>query len=59
MVQQAAVPTHLLTAHTVLGQTLVLLGDYTRAWTHLEQGIALIDPAVERTLVRGQGSRRG
>jgi class 3 adenylate cyclase/tetratricopeptide (TPR) repeat protein len=59
LVQQAAVPTHLLTAHTVLGQTLVLLGDYTDAWAHLEQGIARIDPAVERTLVRGQGSAPG
>jgi class 3 adenylate cyclase/DNA-binding winged helix-turn-helix (wHTH) protein/tetratricopeptide (TPR) repeat protein len=57
--QQAAVPTHLLTAHTVLGQTLVLLGDYATAWAHLEQGIARIDLAAERTLVRDQGSAPG
>jgi predicted ATPase len=57
--QQTAVSTHLLTAHTVLGQTLVLLGDYAAAWAHLEQGIARIDPAVERTLVRDQGSAPG
>src|SRR5262249_3977326 len=59
LAQQAAVPTLLLTAHTVLGQTLVLLGDYTAAWAHLEQGIALIDPVAERTLVRDQGSAPG
>ena len=46
LAQQAAVPTDLLTAHTVLGHTLVLLGDYAAAWTHLEQGIVLIDPAA-------------
>jgi predicted ATPase len=59
LVQQEAVPTHLLTAHAVLGQTLVLLGDYTAAWTHLEQGIALIDSGTERTLALGQGSAPG
>ena len=57
--QQAAVPTHLLTAHPVLGQPLGLLGDSAAAWTHLEQGLTLIDPAAERTLGRGQGSAPG
>ena len=38
-------PTALLEAHDALGTTLFYLGDYAAARTHLEQGIALIDPS--------------
>ena len=48
-----------LAAHAVLGQTLCLQGDYATARTHLEHGIALIDPAVERTLVLSHGFAPG
>jgi predicted ATPase len=51
LAQREAEPTHLLEADEVLGDTLFYLGEYTAARTHLEQGSALIDPAVQRTLV--------
>ena len=51
LAQREAEPTHLLEAHEVLGDTLFYLGDYATARTHLEQGSALIDLAVQRTLV--------
>jgi len=57
--QSTAEPTHLLAAHAVLGQTLSFLGDYAAARTHLEHGIALIDPTAERTLVRSHGFTPG
>jgi predicted ATPase len=51
LVQRDAEPIPLLEAHEVLGDTLFYLGDYAAARTHLEQGSALIDPAVQRILV--------
>jgi predicted ATPase len=36
-----------LEAHAALGPTLFYLGDYAAAQTHLEQGIARTDPAVQ------------
>ncbi len=50
LAQRTAVPTHLLEAHDALGTILLFLGEYTTARTHIEQGIALTDPAVQRTL---------
>ena len=51
LAQHDAEPTPLLEAHEVLGDTLFYLGEYATARTHLEQGSALIDPAVQRTLL--------
>jgi predicted ATPase len=51
LAQREAEPAHLLEAHEVLGDTLFYLGEYAAARTHLEQGSALIDPAVQRILV--------
>jgi predicted ATPase/class 3 adenylate cyclase len=51
LAQRDAEPIPLLEAHEVLGDTLFYLGDYAAARTHLEQGSALIDPAVQRILV--------
>jgi DNA-binding winged helix-turn-helix (wHTH) protein len=55
----AADPTYRLEAHDVLGETLFCLGDYATARTHLEQGIALTDPAMQRTLVLRRGLAPG
>ena len=43
-------PTPRMEAHTALGPTLFYLGEYAAARTHLEQGIALTDPVVQRAL---------
>ena len=51
LAQRDAEPTPLLEAYEALGDTLFYLGEYAAARTHLEQGSALIDPAVQRTLV--------
>src|SRR5262249_26052135 len=48
LAQRAAVPTHLLGAHSALGYTLWRLGDYTAALTHCRQGMALIDLTQQR-----------
>jgi class 3 adenylate cyclase/predicted ATPase len=48
LAQGEAAPTRLLEAHAGLGNTLFFLGGYAAARTHLEQGIALTDPAAER-----------
>jgi len=50
LAQHEAAPTHLLEAHEMLGGTLFYLGEYAAAQTHLEQGIALTDPATQRGL---------
>jgi DNA-binding winged helix-turn-helix (wHTH) protein/predicted ATPase len=50
LAQHAAAPTPRLEAHGALGATLFYLGDYAAARTHLEQGIALTDPAAQRPL---------
>ena len=59
LAQRAAASTHLLEAHDTLGIILSNLGEYTTAWTHLEQGIALTDPAVQRALAERQGEALG
>jgi tetratricopeptide (TPR) repeat protein len=59
LAQRAAVPTYLLEAHTMLGTTLLYLGEYAAARTHHEQGIARTDPAVQRALALRQGYAPG
>jgi class 3 adenylate cyclase/predicted ATPase len=59
LAQRAADPTHRLEAHDALGTTLFFLGEYPAARTHLEQGIALTDPTVERTLALRHGMASG
>jgi predicted ATPase len=49
MAQREAIPTPCLVPHDALGTTLFVLGEYTAARTHCEQGVALIDMAAERT----------
>jgi predicted ATPase len=51
LVEGATDPMSRLEAHEALGGTLFLRGEYAAAQTHLDQGIALIDPAVQRALV--------
>ena len=50
LAQHEADPMHLVEAHGALGNILFFLGEYTEAWTHLEQGIALTDQTAERGL---------
>jgi predicted ATPase len=59
LAQRDAEPAPLLEAHEALGDTLFYLGEYAAARTHLEQGSALIDPAVQRTLVLHHDSAPG
>jgi class 3 adenylate cyclase/predicted ATPase len=54
-----AAPMPCLEAHNALGQTLFQLGDYATARTHLEQGIALIDPTLHRAQAFHQGEASG
>ena len=49
----------LLAAHTSLGTTLAWMGAFTAARSHLEQGIALSDPEVQRTLILRYGQAPG
>jgi predicted ATPase len=51
LAQREAELTSRLEAHSALGATLFLLGEYAASLTHLEQGIALIDLAAQRALV--------
>ena len=51
LAQRQDAPMPRLEAHDALGGTLFFQGEYAAARTHLEQGIALTDPAVQRTLV--------
>jgi predicted ATPase len=51
LAQRAAAPMSHLEAQEALGTTLFYLGDYATAWTHLEQGIALIDTAAQQAHV--------
>jgi predicted ATPase len=46
--QRAAVPTHLLEAHSALGHTLYLQGDFAAALPHCTQGMALTDLPQQR-----------
>jgi DNA-binding winged helix-turn-helix (wHTH) protein/predicted ATPase len=59
LAERAADPTHRLEAHVALGQTLFQLGEYTAAWQHLEQGLALIDAMTPRALVLRPGDAPG
>jgi predicted ATPase len=59
LAQGEAVPTHLLEAHAALGNTLFFLGEYAAAWTHVERGIVLTDPATERALAFCHGLAPG
>jgi DNA-binding winged helix-turn-helix (wHTH) protein/predicted ATPase len=51
LAQREASPTLCLEAHEELGATLYHLGEFAAAWIYLEQGIALIDPMVQRAQV--------
>jgi predicted ATPase len=56
LAQRAADPTHrLVIAHDALGVTLFYLGDYAAARTHLEQAIALTDPAAQQVVALRHG----
>jgi tetratricopeptide (TPR) repeat protein len=59
LMQHATAPTPRLEAHDALGSTLFLLGKYPAARKHLEQGIALTDPAAQRALVLRHGAAPG
>jgi predicted ATPase len=48
-----------LVAHTALGTTLFFLGGFALAHAHLEQGIALDDPAEQRYLAVRYGTAPG
>jgi tetratricopeptide (TPR) repeat protein len=57
--QQKAEATPRLEAHVALGTTLFHLGEYTAAQSHLEEGIALIDPTAQQTLAIRHGAAPG
>jgi len=59
LVQHEAASTPRMEAHEMLGSTLFMLGEYAAAWTHLDQGIALIDPVAKRTLALRHGEAPG
>jgi predicted ATPase len=59
LAERAADPTHRLEAHEGLGTTLFYLGDYAAARTHLEQGVALIDPTTQGAQALRQGLASG
>ena len=59
LAQRAADPVPLREAYEALGTTLFFLGDYVAARMHLEQGIALIDPAAQRGPVLRHGEVPG
>jgi predicted ATPase len=59
LAQRAADPTHRLEAHDALGTILFNLGDYTAAWTHVEQGLALADLTRQRAQALHQGEASG
>jgi predicted ATPase len=59
LTQHEVAPLPRLEAHDALGSALYFLGDYAAAWTHLEQGMALIDPTAPRALVLRYGMATG
>jgi len=59
LAQREAAPTSRLEAHEALGAALFMLGDYATARMHLEQGIALSDPAAERAQALRHGTAPG
>jgi predicted ATPase len=48
-----------LEAHETLGNTLFMLGEYSAAQTHLQQGIALTDPQAQQALALRYGVAPG
>jgi predicted ATPase len=59
LAQREITPTNRLEAHEALGSALFHLGEYATARIHLEQGVALIDPAVQRAQVLRYGEALG
>jgi hypothetical protein len=59
LAQRQPEATRRLVAHPALGGTLACRGAFTAARPHLEHGIALIDPAVQRTLALRYGLAPG
>ncbi len=59
LVQREVAPTPHLEVHEALGGILFYLGEYAAARTHLEQGIALTDPAAERAQALHHGVALG
>jgi class 3 adenylate cyclase/predicted ATPase len=59
LAQHVAEPTLLLEAHAVLGATLLFLGEYASARTHLEQGLTPTDPTAQRALALRYGEADG
>ncbi len=59
LAQRGAEPTPRLEAHDALGSTLFFLGEYTAAWMHLAQGIALTDLATQQALALHLGEAPG
>jgi predicted ATPase len=59
LAQREAAPTPRLEAHEVLGTALFFLGDYAAARTHLELGITLNDPTVQRARALRLGAAPG
>jgi DNA-binding winged helix-turn-helix (wHTH) protein/predicted ATPase len=55
----AAGPAPLLEAQGILGYTLLLLGDYTTAWQHLEPGLAQTTLTAQRPLALHYGVASG
>jgi predicted ATPase len=59
LAERVADPTHYMEAHAALGQTLLSLGEYAAARTHLEQGITRTDQKTQRALVLRHGEAPG
>jgi predicted ATPase/class 3 adenylate cyclase len=59
LAQREAAPTSRLEAHEALGTALFFLADYAAAHTHLTQGIALIDPTLQRARALHLGAAPG
>src|SRR4029079_19519023 len=52
--QKATVP--LMTAHRIVGTTLLYVGDFAKARLHLDRSLALYDPAAHRPLAARFGT---
>jgi predicted ATPase len=53
LTQRAHSPARLIWAHSILGQNLLLLGEFARAYDYLKRGIALYDPQKHNPFVSG------
>ena len=58
LAEKQGTTTPLLMAHRVMGMSLLYTGDIAKARVHLEQAIALYDPAEHRSLAMGFGGQR-